>query len=79
MAYVLNTRGIKPTKMSIASAIEFSLDGSDYDRGELEAIKATVDNTAQLLGKLGSNLYHRGLVSDGEIGDMLSYGLRLIP
>lgn len=38
--------------LSITDALEFACDGSDYERGELETIKATVNELTEIVGQM---------------------------
>lgn len=52
---------------TITEAIVAQCDGSEYDRGVLEAADATAKQTSQMLGKLISTLYDKGLLTADEL------------
>ena len=50
---------------------ERHLNGDDYERGELEATRATADNAVKTLGKLLNILAEKELLSIKEIKEIL--------
>lgn len=63
----------RDTPVSIAEAIEGSLDGSSYDTGRLEGIQSSQQLIAAMLGAIVERLHAKGALSDADIIDMLSW------
>lgn len=61
-------------EVNVAEAVEIAVKGEDYDRGELETIKATSDNTAKMLGQLMLTLHNKTVLSDKEVCGIISTG-----
>lgn len=59
--------------VSVSRAIEVACDGDDYDRGSLEAARATANNTARVLGKLVEKLTVAGLLTVDDLNQMFDY------
>lgn len=47
------------------------LDGDDYDRDQLEAARATADNTAALLAQVCRSLVDQGILTEVGVERML--------
>jgi hypothetical protein len=56
---------------SVSDALKYVCDGNDYDVGQLEAIKYTVDNGIEKLGEIVELLHKKGLITDDEIKELL--------
>jgi hypothetical protein len=55
----------------LADCVANVLDGSDYDRGAVEAARATADNVASAFGRLLESLVKKRVIPLGEIGDIV--------
>lgn len=47
--------------------VEACLDGSDYERGQIEEIKATAGNTQSAIARLTQILYDRKLITRQDV------------
>lgn len=47
--------------------VDFCLDGSDYDRGQMEEIKANAENCKSAIGRLTQILYDRKLITRQDV------------
>lgn len=56
---------------SVLQAIEDVCDGYEYDTGQLEAIKSTVNRGIEKLGEIVELLHNKGLITDDEIKDLI--------
>ncbi len=63
---------------SIAAAVDRELDGRDYERGQIEAISETADNTTRAFGKLIEKLYDKNLLDKSDLTDFLGWGAEVI-
>lgn len=59
------------SKLTIPQAVDHKLDGSDYDRGALEATQAGTRNCQEFLGELVEKLYDKGTLNKKDIEDLL--------
>jgi len=53
--------------VSVKDFIQNKIDGTGYDRGELEAIQASIDNTGAIVSNLVSFLKKNKIIDDIEI------------
>jgi hypothetical protein len=60
-------------EMSIASAVEEALDGSDDRRGELETLQASARLNGEVLGRLVEVLAKTGTLSAPDVQHILGY------
>ena len=51
---------------------EVSLNGADYDRGQLEEIEETVSNNSRAIGRLLGILYEQKMLTPATIAKILS-------
>jgi hypothetical protein len=65
-------------EMSIASAVEEALDGSDDRRGELETLQASARLNGEVLGRLVEVLAKTGTVSDPDVQHILGYPYKVV-
>lgn len=64
--------------VSIKDAITGSLNASDHGSGRLEDLEGSAAATAEMLGSLISLLHDKGVLSEKEIGSLLSYKYALV-
>lgn len=60
-------------RLSIAEAVRLKLDGADYERGEIETIKAAVENISDFLGDLTEALYKNGSLGEERLEQLISH------
>jgi hypothetical protein len=65
-------------EMSIASAVEEALDGSDDRRGELEPLQASARLNGEVLGRLVEVLAKTGTVSAPDVQHILGYPYKVV-
>ena len=63
---------------TIADAVQVVCDGSDYDRGELETLRAGLEQTARLLGEMVEALADAGM-SHEMVSKLLGYRFKVEP
>ena len=63
----------RETPVSVAEAIEGSLDGSSYDTGQLEDLQSSQQLIAKMMGAVVEKLHATGSLSDADIVDLLSW------
>jgi len=59
------------SEKDIEELITSRLDGDGYDKGQLEAARATADNTAALLAQVCCSLVDQGILTEAGIERML--------
>lgn len=59
---------------TVAEAVEKTLDGSDYDRGELEALKAEQRKTSEMMGRLIEKLLEAHAIKSQALFEVIGYG-----
>jgi len=59
---------------TIAEMVERELDGTDYERGELETISASVRNIHRFLGRLTGALYASDSLPKSAVLELASSG-----
>jgi cytochrome P450 len=57
--------------ISVSDAVERALDGSDYGRGDLETLKASIDNNAKAIAWLVQTLHDNSALHDTDIKELL--------
>ena len=65
-------------EMSIASAVEEALDGSDDRRGELETLQASARLNGEVLGRLVEVLAKTGTLSAPDVQHILGYPYKVV-
>ena len=65
-------------EMSIASAVEEALDGSDDRRGELETLQASARLNGEVLGRLVEVLAKSGTLSAQDVQHILGYPYKVV-
>jgi hypothetical protein len=65
-------------EMSIASAVEEALDGSDGRRGELETLQASARLNGEVLGRLVEVLAKTGTLSAPDVQHILGYPSKVV-
>jgi hypothetical protein len=65
-------------EMSIASAVEEALDGSDDRRGELETLQASARLNGEVLGRLVEVLAKTGTLSPPDVQHILGYPYKVV-
>jgi hypothetical protein len=65
-------------EMSIASAVEEALDGSDDRRGELETLQASARLNGEVLGRLVEVLAKTGTLSAPDVHHILGYPYKVV-
>lgn len=60
--------------ISLASAIEGSLDDSSHGSGQMEDMAGAQRLTGIMLGQLVSMLYDKGVISDVDVNGLLGWG-----
>jgi hypothetical protein len=73
IAYAKNVEHV-----SVKDAVVGSLDASDHGSGRLEDLESSASATAEMLGSLISLLHDKGILSEKEIGSLLSFKYTLV-
>ena len=67
------TRSWRGATVSVAEAIEGSLDVSDHGTGQLEDLNGGLREASRMLGVLVAKLHAKGILSDAEIKELVGW------
>lgn len=71
MKMLIESYGRTKTYESIEEYANIELDGSDYGKGAIEAVVYTAENNSQAIGRLLDHLASLGLVTAGDVGEIV--------
>ena len=78
MKFTIERFGVTQKFESLEDYAEFRLDGSDYDRGIVEAAAATAQNNSKAIGRILDLLSSKQLVTAEEVATIIE-GYRVGP